>query len=127
MIAELKLPPEGVRSYRSATKDHLLFSVGKPDRRIPNLPDLAKDNQAPVELWIAASKDAAKGERRKFMLERWHLILPLLLTQLERRSPELTKEVDEPLTRLLEDVRVHEVPGWHIVAFAPKINSSSPK
>jgi len=121
VIAELKLPKEGVKPYRAATKDHLLFSIGKPDRRMPTLPVLSTEICAPVELWIGESKDAGKEERRKFLLENWRLIVPVLMTQLEVRSPELTKEIDEPLAKLLEEVRIHVTPGWHVVLFAPKL------
>lgn len=123
VIAENKLPKEGVRFYRAATKEHLFISVGKPDHRIPTLPALAKEMEAPLELWIAVSKKADKAERRRFLLQNWKLIVPLLTLQLERRSPELVKEIDEPLVKMLEDVIIHEVPGWHVVAFAPKIQT----
>jgi hypothetical protein len=121
IIMENKLPPEGVRTYHAATKDHLLFSVGRPDRHIPSLPNLDKDKEAPLELWIGESKNAPKEEHRKFLLQNWRLIAPVLLMQLERRSPELAKEVGGPLAKLLEEVDLHEVPGWHVVTFAPKI------
>ncbi len=122
IVAENKLPSEGVRFYRAATKEHLLISVGKPGRRIPTLPVLAKEKQAPLELWIGESKNADKEARRKFLLQNWRLIVPILTVQLQRRSPDLAKELDEPLARLMEEVQVHEVAGWHIVAFAPKIH-----
>jgi hypothetical protein len=127
VIAELKLPEEGVKPYRAATKDHLLFSMGKPDRRMPTLPKLAADQCAPVELWIAESKDAAKEKRRKWLLENWNLIVPVLMTQLDRRSPELAKEIDEPLAKLLEEIRIIDVPGWHVVLFAPKLETPTTK
>lgn len=121
IILENKPPPEGVRAYRAATKEHLLLSIGAPDRHIPNLPNLGKDKQAPLELWIAVDKNALTEVRRKFILANWRSIAPYLRDQLQRRSPELVKEVDEPLTRLIEEVQIHEMPGWHVLTFAPKI------
>lgn len=121
IILENKPPPAGVRVYRAATKEHLLFSIGAPDHRMPNLPNLEKVQLAPLELWIAVDKNALTEDRRKFILSNWRLIAPYLRNQLERRSPELTKEVDEPLTHLLEEVQIHEMPGWHVLTFAPKI------
>ena len=78
VILENKTPPDGVRFYRAATKDHLLISIGKPNQRIPTLPNLDKDQQAPLELWIAVSRRVPAEERRKFVLENWHFITPLL-------------------------------------------------
>jgi hypothetical protein len=121
IILENKPPTKEMRVYRAATKEHLLFSIGAPDRRIPNLPKLDKDKPAPLELWIAVDKNALTEERRKAILANWRLIAPYLRNQLQRRSPELVKEVDEPLTRLLEEVQMHEVAGWHVLTFAPKI------
>jgi hypothetical protein len=37
------------------------------------------------------------------------------------------KELDEPLARLLDDVQVHEMPGWHVLTFAPKIPLATAK
>jgi hypothetical protein len=121
IILENKPPTEGMRVYRAATKEHLLFSIGAPDQLIPNLPNLDKDKPAPLELWIAVDKNALTEERRKAILANWRLIAPYLRNQLQRRSPELVKEADEPLTRLLEEVQMHEVAGWHVLTFAPKI------
>ena len=121
IIQENKLSPEGVRFYHAATKEHLLISFGKPNQRIPSLPNLDKDKQAPLELWIGVSKNASKEERRKFILQNWRLITPYLRAQLQVRSPQMTEELDEPLDRLLEEVQIHEMPGWHILTFAPRI------
>jgi hypothetical protein len=121
IILENKSPPEAMRVYRAATKEHLLFSIGAPDRRIPNLPNLDKEKPAPLELWIAVDKNALTEERRKAILANWRLIAPYLRSQLQRRSSELVKEVNEPLTRLIEEVQMHEVAGWHVLTFAPKI------
>ena len=117
-----KNPRDDLRLYRAATKDHLLFSFGAPDRRIPSLPMLDKDQQAPLELWIRVAKNALTEERRKELLKNWGLIAPILRDQLQRRSPELAKELDEPLTRILEEVHLREAPGWHVLTFAPKIH-----
>ena len=45
----------------------------------------------------------------------------VLAAQLQRRSPQLTKELDEPLDHLLEEVQIHEMSGWHVLTFAPRI------
>ena len=121
IILENQLPPDGVRFYRAATKEHLLISIGQPNQRIPSLPNLDKDKQAPLELWIGVARNASAEERRKFILQHWRLITPFLLAQLQRRSPQLTKELDEPLAHLLEEVQIHEMPGWHVLTFAPRI------
>jgi hypothetical protein len=120
IILENKLPADGVRFYRAATKEHLLISIGGPNRHIPSLPNLDKDKQAPLELWIGVSRNASKEERRKFILQNWRLITPFLLSQLQRRSPQVTKELDESLAHLLEEVQIHEMPGWHVLTFAPR-------
>ena len=65
----------------------------------------------------------ARINRRKFLLQNWQLVAPILLMQLERRSPELAKEVDAPLAKILEEVHIHEMPGWHVVTFAPQIHA----
>ncbi len=121
LILEGRAPSEKVRVYRAATKEHLLFSLGKEGRRIPDLPTLPKEKQGPVELWIAVSKDEQKEKRRAFLLQNWRHIVPFLRAQLQKRSPELTKDVDEPLSRLLDDVQIHVIPGWHVLTFAPKL------
>jgi hypothetical protein len=121
IILENKLPPDGVRFYRAATKEHLLISIGKPNQHIPSLPNLDKDKQAPLELWIGVARNANAEERRKLILQNWRLITPYLRAQLQRRSPQLTKELDEPLDHLLEEVQIHEMPGWHVLTFAPRI------
>jgi hypothetical protein len=121
IILESKLPPDGVRVYRAATKEHLLISIGKPNLRIPKLPNLDKDKQAPLELWIGVARNVNREERRKFILQNWRLITPFLRAQLQSRSPQLTKEQDETLDHLLEEVQIHEMPGWHVVTFAPRI------
>jgi hypothetical protein len=121
IILENKLPPDGVRYYRAATKEHLLISIGEPNQRIPRLPNLDTDKQAPLELWIGVARNVDAEERRKIILQNWRLITPFLLAQLQRRSTQLTKELDEPLEHLLEEVRIHEMPGWHILTFAPRI------
>src|SRR5204862_4932045 len=58
LILENALPKDGVQPYRATTKEHLLFSVGKPDQRIPELPSLDENRRVPVELWIAVSGNA---------------------------------------------------------------------
>ena len=121
IILENKVSPESVQMYRAATSEHLLFSIGPPEHRIPDLPNLDKDKKAPLELWIAVSRNARKEERRKLMLKNWRLIVPFLSAQLQRRSPELTKELQEPLAHLLDEIQIHEMPGWHVITFAPKI------
>ena len=121
IILENQPPPDGIRFYRAATKEHLLISIGGPNRRIPSLPNLDKDKQAPLELWIGVARNASREERRKFILQNWRLITPFLRAQLQSRSPQLTKELDEPLTHLLEEVQIHEMPGWHVLTFAPRI------
>jgi hypothetical protein len=121
IILESKLPPDGARFYHAATKEHLLISFGKPNQHIARLPNLDKDKQAPLELWIGVSKNASKEERRKLILQNWRLITPYLRAQIQMRSPQLTKELDEPLDRLLEEVQIHEMPGWHVLTFAPRI------
>ena len=124
IIRELKLSPDGVKAYRAATKEHLLLSVGEPNQRLPALPTLAKDKAASIELWIGKSKDALKEERRKFVLENWRLIAPILLGQIQRRSPELTKDLGDPLARLIEEVNLIEVGDWHVITLAPKIHGA---
>jgi hypothetical protein len=89
------------------------------------LPNMDKDKQAPLELWIAVSKDALKEERRTLLLKQWRLIAPSLAVQLQRRSPELTKELGEPLARLLDEAQIHEVDGWHVITFAPKLHRAT--
>jgi len=121
IILENKLRPDGVRFYRAATKEHLLISIGEPNQRIPSLPNLDKDKQAPLELWIGVARNASAEERRKFILQNWRLITPILRAQLQRRSPQLTEEQDEPLAQLLDEVQIHEMPGWHVLTFAPRI------
>jgi hypothetical protein len=121
IILENKLPDERIQRYRAATKDHLLLSVGKPGHRIPDLPNLDREKQAPAELWIAVSKNAQKEDRQKFMLQNWRLIVPSLRDQIQSRSPELAKEVDEPLAQLLDEVHIEEMPGWHVLTFGPKV------
>ena len=120
IILENNPPPKGLCAYRAATKDHLLLSIGAPDHRIPDLPKLDKDKRAPLELWIGVAKNAHTEERRKFIFANKRLIAPYLRDQLQTRAPELMKELDEPLARLLDDVQVHEMPGWHVLTFAPK-------
>ena len=121
IILENKAPPLGARFYSAATKEKLLISFGEPNQRIPSLPNLEKDKQAPLELWIGVARNASAEERRKLILQNWRLITPFLRAQLERRSPQLTKEVNEPLANLLEEVQIHEMPGWHVLTFAPRI------
>ena len=121
IIMENKLSPDGMRFYRAATKDHLMLSVGEPNQRIPNLPNLDKDKQAPLELWIGVARNASVEDRRKIILQNWRLITPFLRAQLQTRSPQLTKELDEPLAHLLEEVQIREIPGWHVLTFAPRI------
>jgi hypothetical protein len=121
IILENKVPPDGVRYYRAATKEHLLISIGEPNRRIPSLPNLDKDKQAPLELWIGVARKESAEERRRLMLQNWRLITPFLLAQLQRRSPQPTKELNEALAHLLEEVQIHEMPSWHVLTFAPRI------
>ena len=125
IILENKVSSEEFRSYRAATKEYLLLSIDKPDCRIPSLPNLDKDKQAPLELWIAVAKNAPEEERLKFMLRNWRLIVPFLRDQLQRSSPDLTKELSEQLVRFLDEVQVHEIPGWHVLTFAPKTPRST--
>jgi len=120
IILEYKAPPDGERFYRAATKEHLLISIGEPNQRIPRLPNLDNDKQAPLELWIGVARNASAEARRKFILQNWRLITPFLRAQLQRRLPQLTKELDEPLDHLLEEVQIHEMPGWHVLTFAPR-------
>lgn len=127
IILENKRPLREERPYRAATREHLMFSIGGPDQRMPELLNLDKDKQAPLELWIAVSKNAVKEERRRFMLEHWRMIAPFLGEQLQRRSPELSKELGESLAQLLDDVQIHEVDGWHVIGFAPKIHTAPVK
>ena len=121
VILENKVPKNGERFYRAATKDYLLISIGAENRRMPSLPNLDKNKQAPLELWIGVAKNAGTEDRRKFLIENWRFVAPFLTAQFQRRSPELTKGLEEPLSRLLEEVQVHEVPGWHVLTFAPRI------
>jgi hypothetical protein len=85
IILENKLPLAEERFYRAATKEYLLISIGEPNQRIPSLPNLDKDKQAPLELWIAVARDASKEERRKIILQNWRLITPYLRDQLQSR------------------------------------------
>jgi hypothetical protein len=121
IILENKPPPEKLHVYRAATKDHLLLSIGAPNRRIPDLPKLDKDKQAPLELWISVEKNELTEERRKAILANWRMIAPYLRDEIQRRSPELVQENGDSLIRLLEEVQIHEMPGWHVITFAPKI------
>ena len=121
IILENKIPADGVRFYSAATNDHLLMSFGSPNRRIPGLPNLDKEKQAPLELWIGVARNADKEERRKLIVQNWRLITPLLRAQLQRRSPQMSKESNDSLTNLLEEVQIHEVPGWHVLTFAARI------
>jgi hypothetical protein len=127
IILENKPPPEKLHVYRAATKDHLLLSIGAPNRRIPDLPKLDKDKQAPLELWIGVAKNALTEDRRKFIFANKRLIAPYLRDQLQTRAPELAKELDEPLARLLDQVQIHEMPGWHVLTFAPKPSLATAK
>jgi hypothetical protein len=121
IILENKPATEGVRVYRAATKEHLLFSIGAPNRRIADLPKLDKHKQAPLELWISVEKNELTEERRKAILANWRMIAPYLRDEIQRRSPELVQENGDSLIRLLEEVQIHEMPGWHVITFAPKI------
>ena len=121
LILEGATPPPGVQEYRAATPQHLLFSIGGPDRRIPDLPMLPRDQQAPLELWVGVSKNGFTEVRRNFMVQNWRMVTPYLRDQLLHRSPELAKEVAEPLERLLDEVRIQETAGWHVIALGPKI------
>ena len=121
LINESKVTEEKTQIHRAATKNHLLFSIGKPDCRIPELPRMDKEKRVPVELWIAVSDNALKEQRRKFMLQNWQLIVPLLRVQFESHSPELAEKLDESLAKLLDEVHVQEMPGWHILTFGPRV------
>jgi hypothetical protein len=121
LILEGGNPPPGVQEYRAATPHHLLFSIAGPGRRIPDLPTLPRDQQAPLELWVGVSKNAFTEVRRNFLVQNWRMVTPYLRDQLLHRSPELAKEVAEPLERLLDEVRIQEADGWHVIALGPKI------
>jgi hypothetical protein len=121
LILEGGKTPPGVQEYRAATRQHLLFSIGGPGRRIPDLPTLPRDQQAPLELWVGVSKNTFTEVRRNFMVQNWRMVTPYLREQLLHRSPELAKEVAEPLERLLDEVRIQETDGWHVIALGPKI------
>ena len=121
VILEGATPPADVQNYRAATPDHLLFSIGGPGRRMPDLPALSKDQQAPLELWVGVSKNTFTEARRNFLVQNWRMLTPYLRDQLLHRSPELAKELAVPLERLLDEVQIHEANGWHVIAFGPKI------
>jgi hypothetical protein len=76
------------------------------------LPRLDVSKRGPVELWIAIDK-ANKQDLFGPALEHWSLIRPFVLQRIKRDTPELSK--------IIEQVQVVSVDGWHVVTFAPKL------
>jgi len=106
------LTASSVQHYVAATEEHLYMSVGPPEHRIATLPRLDVAKRGPVELWIAIDK----ANRQDFVspaLEYWTFVRPFLLQRIKRDTPELSK--------IVEQVQVVSVDGWHVVTFAPKL------
>ena len=113
MLREEKVLSAGsVQHYLAATEQHLYMSIGPPGRRMPKLPALDVSKRGPIELWIAI-KNAGKEDLLNPALENWNLVKPYVLQRVALRSPELAK--------IVEQVQVETVDGWHVVTFAPKL------
>jgi hypothetical protein len=117
LLIEEELITKGNRHlYRSATKDHLVLSLGMADRRIAELPEREASKSAPLELWIA-KREESKERRFEFFLKHWQLMAPLIDAQLARHDPELAKSLEGKLHK----VQMDSVAGWHVVTFAPEL------
>ena len=106
------LSASSLQHYLAATEEHLYMSVGPPEHRIATLPRLDVSKLGPVELWIAIDK-ANRQDLFSPALEYWTFIKPFVLPRINRNSPELGK--------IIEQVHVISVDGWHVVTFAPKL------
>jgi hypothetical protein len=70
---------------------------------------------------MGVSKNTFTKVRRNFMVQDWRMVTTYLREQLLHRSPVLAKEVLVPLERLLDEVRIRETAGWHVIALGAKI------
>ena len=109
---EKVLSARSVQHYLAATDKHLYMSIGPPGRRIPKLPTIDVSKRRPIELWIAISK-GSKKDLFNPILEHWKDVKPFVLQRLAVGSPDLVK--------IVENVEVESVDGWHVLTFAPKL------
>lgn len=112
---EKLLSARSVQHYLAATKRSLYISIGPPQHQIAKLPRSRASEREPIELWVAIQKPG-KVDRLSPLLANWKIVKPFILPRIAQQSPETAK--------ILDEVQVKSVDGWHIVTFAPKLLES---
>jgi hypothetical protein len=112
---EKLLSARSVQHYLAATERSLYISVGPPQHQIARLPRLRASEREPIELWVAIRKEG-KPDRFSPILEHWKLVKPFILSRIAKQSPESAK--------ILDQVHVKTVEGWHVLTFAPNFLDS---
>lgn len=112
---EKLLSARSVQHYLAATERSLYISIGPPQHRIAKLPRSSASEREPIELWVAIQKPG-KVDRFSPLLANWKIVKPFILPRIAQHSPETAK--------ILDEVQVKSVDGWHIVTFAPKLLDS---
>ncbi|MBI3822403.1 MAG: hypothetical protein HY289_06955 [Planctomycetes bacterium] len=119
--ADLKAKDADLRILRAATSEHLLISIGHPDRVMAKLPALKQNEEAPVELWIHQSLFDENAHMR-FLKDHWQDLKKLVHDQLIQRHRKLEKDLRVKLPDILKiepPMRVKGTPGY-VIRFAPK-------